>query len=148
MCEQNACPSVCSAVGDSHYTTFDGRDYQFQGSCDYVLVRSKDGSDTPFQVTTENVACGTSGVTCSRTIQITVGKSGTPSFYTLQLVRGQSVKPDPGSPFTVREVGEFVYIDTPFGLSIQWDKGTRVYVRLTTDHREKVSFKAFDAFLF
>lgn len=131
---------MCSALGESHYTTFDGREYQFQGSCDYVLVRSMDGSATPFQVTTENVACGTSGVTCSKSLEITVGESGTPTFYRLQLIRGQSVKPDPGSPFTAREVGDFVYIDTPFGLSIQWDKGTRVYVRLSTEHRGRVSF--------
>ena len=90
------------------------------------------------QVTTENVACGTSGVTCSKMIEVTVGDAGTPTFYKLQLVRGQAVKPDPGSPFTVREVGEFVYIDTPFGLSIQWDKGTRVYVRLETQHKGRV----------
>ncbi|XP_076461744.1 uncharacterized protein LOC143294198 [Babylonia areolata] len=137
-CEKNDCPSVCSSVGESHYTTFDGKEYQFQGACDYVLVKSQDDSATPFQVTTENVACGTSGVTCSKMIEVTVGQPGTQSFYKLQLVRGQSVKPDPGSPFTVREVGEFVYIDTPFGLSIQWDKGTRVYVRLETQHMGKV----------
>lgn len=93
------------------------------------------------QVTTENVACGTSGVTCSKMIEVTVGVAATPTFYKLQLVRGQAVKPDPGSPFSVREVGGFVYIDTPFGLSIQWDKGTRVYVRLETQHIGKVRHK-------
>ena len=90
-------------------------------------------------MTTENVACGTSGVTCSKMIEITVGEPGTPTFFKLQLVRGQDVVPDAGSPFSVREVGEFVYIDTPFGLSIQWDKGTRVYVRLETQHMNHVS---------
>lgn len=139
QCEQKDCPSTCSAVGDSHYTTFDGREYQFQGACDYVLVQSVAGSPTPFQITTENVACGTSGVTCSKSIQITVGVPGTPTYYKLQLIRGQTVRPDPGSPFTVREVGEFVYIDTPFGLSIQWDKGSRIYVRLTAEHRGMVN---------
>ena len=87
------------------------------------------------------MACGSSGVTCSKMIEVTVGEAATPTFYKLQLVRGQAVKPDPGSPFSVREVGEFVYIDTPFGLSIQWDKGTRVYVRLETQHIGKVRHK-------
>ena len=93
-------------------------------------------------MTTENVACGTSGVTCSKMIEITLGEPGTPTFYKLQLVRGQDVVPDAGSPVSVREVGEFVYIDTPFGLSIQWDKGTRVYVRLETQHMNHVSLPA------
>ena len=32
-------PSVCSAWGDPHYTTLDKFKYDFQGDCEYTLVR-------------------------------------------------------------------------------------------------------------
>ncbi|KAK7483904.1 hypothetical protein BaRGS_00024788, partial [Batillaria attramentaria] len=113
QCDAQECPGMCSAVGDSHYTTFDGRDYQFQGSCDYVLARSRDGSPQPFLVTIENVACGSSGVTCTKMVELSVGEP-------------------------VSTVGSFVHVDTPFGLSLQWDQGTRLYIKLSTQHRGQV----------
>lgn len=64
---------------------------------------------------------------------------GTASFYSLRLVRGQSVAPEPFSPFTVTEIGLFLHVDTPFGLSLQWDHGTRLYVKLSSSLRGQVS---------
>ncbi|KAH9513373.1 hypothetical protein Btru_034758, partial [Bulinus truncatus] len=86
-CTEQKCPSVCSAYGDSHYTTFDGRHYEFQGVCDYVLVQSKAGSTPQFAITTHNTQCGTTGVTCSKEIDFVVGQEGTDNFYRLQLIR-------------------------------------------------------------
>ena len=46
---------------------------------------------------------------------------------------------EPGSPFDVQEIGEMVYVKTPFGVTLQWDKNTRVYIRLSTEHMQKVN---------
>lgn len=38
-CTNDECPSECSAWGDSHYKTFDGKIYDYQGQCDYIFAK-------------------------------------------------------------------------------------------------------------
>jgi len=77
-------------------------------------------------------------VVISQAFEPTAGKD----FHQLHLVRGKPIKVQAGSPLTVREVGLFVIIDTPFGLTIHWDKGTRIYVKLQRNHVNKVIRKS------
>ena len=74
-------------VGDSHYTTFDGKKFEFAGKCEYILASSVDVKDIRFQIAVKNVACGSSGVTCAKKItfevQVSIRASGQEDFFFL-----------------------------------------------------------------
>ncbi|XP_033639813.1 SCO-spondin-like [Asterias rubens] len=129
-CTHKVCPAVCSAVGEGHYTTFDGRMYSFVGDCRYTMVQST--NDT-FSVEVENVVCGSSGITCTRAIEINIG-----DYVTIFLVRGGEVTvndvkvqlPKHYYSLQIEKSGFFYTITSNIGLRVLWDGGTRVYVEV------------------
>ena len=64
--------------------------------------------------------------------------SGTASYFQLTLIRGKSPQVDANTPFSIQDTGSFFVIKTPSGITLTWDKGTRVYLKLDTQHRGKV----------
>jgi von Willebrand factor len=51
-CSSITCGSRCAAVGDPHYSTFDGKHFDFMGKCSYYLMKAEG-----ITVEAENVAC-------------------------------------------------------------------------------------------
>lgn len=82
-CTQSLCAGMCVATGDPHYVTFDGRCFSFLGDCEYMLVQEKEGL---FSVTAENVPCGSTGVTCTKSVTLSIGNTA------IHLLRGQPLK--------------------------------------------------------
>ncbi|ROI48994.1 SCO-spondin [Anabarilius grahami] len=131
-CGQALCAGTCVATGDPHYITFDGRYFSFLGDCEYVLAQETSGL---FSVSAENVPCGSTGVTCTKSVTLTVGNTA------IHLLRGKAVtvngipvtlpKSYSGSGLILERVGLFVSLSSRLGVTLLWDGGMRVYVRLT-----------------
>uniref|UniRef100_A0A8K9UVC9 SCO-spondin n=1 Tax=Oncorhynchus mykiss TaxID=8022 RepID=A0A8K9UVC9_ONCMY len=133
------CAGTCVATGDPHYVTFDGRCFSFLGDCEYVLAQEVGGL---FSVTAENVPCGSTGVTCTKSVSLNVGNTA------IHLLRGKAVtvnsmpvtlpKSYSGSGLTLERVGLFVSLSSRLGVTLLWDGGMRVYVRLAAHLRGRV----------
>ncbi|KAG8199486.1 hypothetical protein JTE90_009334 [Oedothorax gibbosus] len=147
QCTEKVCPGICTAWGESHFKSFDGKIFDFQGDCEYILTKGKT-KETSFSLSIQNVPCGTSGVTCSKSFTVDLGpvKTGrgdllevTASEEKLTVTRGYPLpKMSLGSRFVLLESGLFVLVYTDVGVTVRWDKGTRIYVTLDPRWRNRV----------
>uniref|UniRef100_A0A8I4A110 VWFD domain-containing protein n=1 Tax=Callithrix jacchus TaxID=9483 RepID=A0A8I4A110_CALJA len=129
--------ATCQASGDPHYTTFDGRHFDFMGTCVYVLAQTCNTTRPglhSFAVLQENVAWGNGQVSVTRVITVQVAN------FTLRLeqrqwkvtVNGVDMKLPvvlANGQIRVYQHGSDVVIATHFGLRVVYD--LVYYVRVT-----------------
>ncbi|XP_055854171.1 hemocytin [Episyrphus balteatus] len=151
-CTTNECERTCSVWGDSHFTTFDNHEFDFQGACDYILSKGVAANGDSYSITIQNVLCGTLGVTCSKSLQVTLDGSINDS---ITLSADSSYLDDQskssidklreelgskGHSYNIYKAGLFTVIEIiPLKLQIKWDEGTRVYVKLGKDWKGRVN---------
>lgn len=83
---QKIFPGECSATGDPHYRTFDGKFYSFMGHCKYILAQ--DAATNSFLVVVDNFPCGTDNTqACTKTVNVYLKNS----TIHIHLKRGSSV---------------------------------------------------------
>ncbi|KAM6980527.1 mucin-5AC-like [Aplochiton taeniatus] len=138
-CTTDLCDGTCSVYGDGHYTTFDGRRFSFDGSCEYTLTKDNCGNEqgnSSFRVITENIPCGTTGTTCSKAIKLFLGSTE------LILTEGsyQVVQRGPGEvvPYQISILGIYLVIEADNGLILIWDKKTSIFIKLSHQYKGKV----------
>nr|XP_014342845.1 PREDICTED: SCO-spondin [Latimeria chalumnae] len=139
LCSKSYCTGTCIATGDPHYITFDGKAYTFLGDCEYVLVRESSGL---FTITIENVPCGTSSVTCTKSVIVGLGNT------IIHMLRGKGVtvngaaiklpKTYNGNGLILERAGLFLILISRLGVTVLWDGGTRVYVKLDPKFQGRV----------
>ncbi|XP_063800256.1 mucin-5AC-like [Pseudophryne corroboree] len=138
-CTNNTCLSTCTVYGDGHYITFDGKRFEFNGECQYALAQdhcSGNDNNSTFRVITENIPCGTTGTTCSKSIKVFL------EGYEIILVDDHLKVVQRGSitdvPYRVRLMGIFLVFEAKNGLSLIWDKKTSIFIKITEDFKGKL----------
>ncbi|XP_036390592.1 mucin-2-like [Megalops cyprinoides] len=138
-CTEKKCAGTCIIYGSGHYNTFDKQRFGFHGQCSYVAVQDKCGNKTGsgnFRVITENIPCGSTGTTCSKSVRIYLGRTELKlSDGTYKVVNH---KTGPLVKYTVRSVGLYLAVESTIGLALLWDRKTTVRIILEADHMGEV----------
>ncbi|TNN87029.1 Mucin-2 [Liparis tanakae] len=89
-----------------------------------------------FGVITENVPCGSTGTTCSKTVRIQLGR------MEVKLSKGKYEEVPVGKgaeiPYRIRKVGMYVVVESAIGLVVMWDGKTTVRIILEPQHSGEV----------
>ncbi|XP_028410605.1 von Willebrand factor-like [Dendronephthya gigantea] len=128
---------TCSATGDPHYRTFDGRLFHYQGKCGYVL---SEDIDNKFKVHSENDPCNGGRFTCTKAITVKV------KGLTIHVARGGHVKVfgiTVALPYNkqgvniIKHGGRNIRISTDIGFTAQYDGVYNVFIILNDRYRGK-----------
>ncbi|KAK2178861.1 hypothetical protein NP493_524g02010 [Ridgeia piscesae] len=114
--------AVCAVFGDPHYRSFDGRIFNFQGTCSYVLAETC--IERNFSVRVRNDARLSNGFAWTKSVRVNIGRA---KIYLLQkrlvkVNRKRVLLPfERKGLFVLMQGSHSVILKTTFGVKIIWD---------------------------
>ncbi|XP_013408397.1 BMP-binding endothelial regulator protein-like [Lingula anatina] len=131
--------AVCAVFGDPHYRTFDGRIFNFQGTCRYVLAQ--DCANNSFSVRVQNHARSTHSFAWTNRVSIHLGKTKIVLQQNL-VIKVDNKKVDIPhvklGAFSVMKSGYSVIVRTNVGLKVIWDGDSYVEVAVPAKYKSKM----------
>nr|XP_032660607.1 IgGFc-binding protein-like [Chelonoidis abingdonii] len=134
----------CTVAGDSHYLTFDGRAFDFQGSCTYTLAELCSSSSrlTNFSLVVEKESSGDGRVAWTRSLVVSVhGYAITVERKRKWTVNGElyalPLALDSGR-IRVNQEGKNVVVQTDFGLKVLYDASYYALVSVPSSYKGHV----------
>ncbi|XP_040264823.1 mucin-2-like [Bufo bufo] len=138
-CTNAICYGTCIIYGNGHYITFDEKFYDFDGNCEFVAAQDYCGpnhSEGNFSIIIENIPCGTTGVTCSKSIKVFLGKTVLKlADKHIEETTGEGVK---HVTYLTREVGIYRVIEASNGILLIWDRKTTIFIKVSPAYKGKL----------
>ncbi|XP_069764048.1 mucin-2-like [Narcine bancroftii] len=139
-CMKNPCPKTCKVYGEGHYITFDDKQFAYEGNCEYIFVQDycneKPGT---FQVLIESIPCCENGVTCSRNVKIIFqGEELILEDGKVKVSKTNFVSRCKNESYSIHTVGLYLILTFSDGITVIWDKHTRLSVTLQEHWMNKV----------
>ncbi|KQL59662.1 hypothetical protein AAES_18779 [Amazona aestiva] len=139
--QKSVCSSTCNLYGEGHITTFDGQRFVFDGNCEYILAMDGCSVNRPvssFKIVTENVICGKSGVTCSRSISIYLGNLTFVLRDETFTISGEN----PGVQYNVKKNALHLMFDViipgKYNMTLIWNKHMNFFIKISRETQETI----------
>ncbi|KAL4635942.1 IgGFc-binding protein-like isoform X1 [Arapaima gigas] len=133
--------ATCQVFGDPHFITFDGKLFDFQGKCNYTLVKTLGNSTVPFVLTVRNENRGNPAWSALNSIALSMRglhvaiRTGRKVYVNGHLAQ---LPAQPNAEVEVFLKKPYVQVETIFGMRLLFDGKHRLFVQVDERHQAEV----------